>query len=123
MGKPSDNFEFLLLNLYSWKSFSLSIGMSICLILTLMLDGKYKSFMLVCLVLLTLIFLVLRIKEIIKEKKLIITAHSIIYDAKSVQPIDIEEMIFYSSMVDIRQKNNAVKRIRLVLEVTSDIYS
>lgn len=117
--------EFKLTNIFSWRSFSLSMGMVVNLLvligINVFIDTKVKYMLGVILVITSLILFVFKIKEMMRTSTIIVSDHHIIYEEQEIMPDDIDEIVFTNWVVDIKRKKGMLSHIRLTLKEINEL--
>ncbi|GIP18168.1 hypothetical protein J40TS1_38100 [Paenibacillus montaniterrae] len=112
--------EFTLANIYSWRSFYLSLSMSmtflIYLSVAILVESDVKYVTMIFLGSILLVIFILMLSEWKKDTKIIVNAEKIIYRSEELNPAEIEEIIFVNWIIDIKRKKGIRSCIRIALK-------
>jgi len=112
--------EFTLVNIYSWKGFYLLFGSYVALFIffgiALYLDSDLKYVAGTLLAALIIILFILRMRELRKTTKVVVTDTKLVYDSEELNPGDIQEIVFWKWNVLIKRNRGIRSHIHINLK-------
>ena len=125
MEAEKEQSEFTLVNFYSWGNFYLSIGMLVTLLgffsVIIFIESDVKYVFAILLGGISFIIFLLKLRELRKTTNIIVNHQKIIYGAEELMPDEIDEIIFFNWIVDIKRKKGTKSHIRVTLKNNDEL--